>query len=99
MIDTPVWLKLIWASLNLQPEDMLTAIHYPFAIQQAMAGIWTHAWLRQNEILLLTVGCVHEQTDDIVLKDGSIISAGTLCWLDVPARKRQKRLLKRSPVS
>jgi hypothetical protein len=24
VIDDPVWLKLIWASLNLRPEDMLT---------------------------------------------------------------------------
>jgi hypothetical protein len=31
VIDDPVWLKLIWASLNLHPEDMLTEIHYPFS--------------------------------------------------------------------
>lgn len=36
VIDDPVWLRLIWASLNLRPEDMLTGIHYPFA----MHGPW-----------------------------------------------------------
>ncbi|BEM41310.1 integrase (plasmid) [Serratia marcescens] len=94
VIDDPVWLKLIWASLNLRPEDMLTAIHYPFALHQAMAVIWTHAGLRQNEILRLTVGCVHEQTNDIVQEDGGIIPAGTLCWLDVPAGKTSKAFVK-----
>ncbi|ATI83626.1 integrase [Salmonella enterica subsp. enterica] len=94
VIDDPVWLKLIWASLNLRPEDMLTEIHYPFAMHQAMAVIWTHAGLRQNEILRLTVGGVREQTDDIVQEDGSIISAGTLCWLDVPSGKTSKAFVK-----
>ncbi|WP_318351674.1 hypothetical protein [Klebsiella pneumoniae] len=81
------------ASLNLRPEDMLTGIHYPFTMQ-AMAVIWTHAGLRQNEIFRLSVGCVHEQTDDIVHDDGSIIPAGTLCYLDVPAGKTSRAFVK-----
>ena len=68
VIDDPVWLRLIWASLNLRPEDMLTGIHYPFAMHRAMAVIWTHAGLRQNEILRLTTGCVQAQGEDIVQK-------------------------------
>ena len=68
VIDDPVWLRLIWASLNLRPEDMLTGIHYPFAMHRAMAVIWTHAGLRQNEILRLTTGCVQAQGEDIVEK-------------------------------
>jgi len=94
VIDDPVWLKLIWASLNLRQEDMLTEIHYPFAMHQAMAVVWTHAGLRQNEILRLTMGCIREQTDDIVQDDGSIIPAGTLCYLDVPAGKTSKAFVK-----
>lgn len=94
VIDDPVWLKLIWASLNLRPEDMLTDNHYPFALHQAMAVIWTHAGLRQNELLRLSTGCVHEQTDDIVHDDGNIIPAGTLCYLDVPAGKTSKAFVK-----
>lgn len=94
VIDDPVWLKLIWASLNLRPDDMLTGIHYPFTMHQAMAVIWTHAGLRQNEIFRLSIGCVHEQTDDIVHDDGSIIPAGTLCYLDVPAGKTSRAFVK-----
>jgi hypothetical protein len=67
-------------------------------LHQAMAVIWTHAGLRQNEIFRLTSGCIHEQTDDIVQDDGSIISAGTLCYLDVPAGKHQKRSSNQSPA-
>ncbi|MFX2612008.1 tyrosine-type recombinase/integrase [Enterobacter mori] len=94
VIDDPVWLKLIWASLNLQPEDMLSGIHYPFSMHQAMAVIWTHTGLRQNEILRLSMGCVHEQTDDIIQEDGNIIPARTLCYLDVPAGKTSKAFVK-----
>jgi hypothetical protein len=47
VIDDPVWLKLIWASLNLRQEDLLTEIHYPLAMLQAMAVIWTHAGVRK----------------------------------------------------
>ncbi|MEX7625339.1 tyrosine-type recombinase/integrase [Serratia marcescens] len=94
VIDDPVWLRLIWASLNLRPEDMLTGIHYPFAMHQAMAVIWTHAGLRQNEILRLTTGCVQAQGEDIVQEDGSLIPAGTLCYLSVPAGKTSKAFVK-----
>lgn len=69
---------------------MLTEIHYPFTMHQAMAVIWTLAGLRLNEILRLTVGCVRKQTEDIVQDVGSIIPAGMLCWLDVPAGKTSK---------
>lgn len=39
VIDDPVWLKLIWASLNLRHEDLLSDIHYPLSMLQAMAVI------------------------------------------------------------
>jgi hypothetical protein len=81
VIDDPVWLKLIWASLNLRPEDMLTGIHYPFTMHQAMAVIWTHAGLRQNEIFRLSVGCVHEQTDDIVHDDVLSLQERSVIWM------------------
>lgn len=94
VIDDPVWLKLIWSSLHLQPEDMLSEIHYPFSLHQAIAVIWTHAGLRRNEILRLTTGCLQEQLNDIVQEDGSIIPAGTLCYLNVPAGKTSKAFVK-----
>ena len=97
VIDDPVWLKLIWASLNLRHEDLLSDIHYPLSMLQAMAVIWTHAGLRQNELMRLTAGCITLQADDIRREDGNIIPAGTLCYLSVPAGKTSKTFVK--PIS
>ncbi|KOA68120.1 tyrosine-type recombinase/integrase [Pantoea sp. CFSAN033090] len=94
VIDDPVWLKLIWASLNLRQKDLLTEIHYPLAMLQAMAVIWTHAGVRKSELLRLTTGCIAPQADDIVKEDGSIIPAGTLCYLHIPAGKTSKAFVK-----
>ncbi|MEY8773022.1 tyrosine-type recombinase/integrase [Erwinia sp. ACCC 02193] len=97
VIDDPVWLKLVWASLNLRQEDLLSEIHYPLSMLQAMAVIWTHAGLRQNELMRLTAGCIIPQSEDINRDDGSTIPAGTLCYLNVPAGKTSKAFVK--PVS
>ncbi|WP_067437128.1 tyrosine-type recombinase/integrase [Duffyella gerundensis] len=97
VIDDPVWLKLVWASLNLRQEDLLSEIHYPLSMLQAMAVIWTHAGLRQNELMRLTAGCITPQLEDINRDDGSSIPAGTLCYLNVPAGKTSKAFVK--PVS
>ncbi len=64
---------------------------------QAMAVIWTHAGLRQNELMRLTAGCIIPQSEDINRDDGSTIPAGTLCYLNVPAGKTSKAFVK--PVS
>ena len=61
---------------------------------QAMAVIWTHAGLRQNELLRLATGCVTPQAEDIVKEDGSIIPGGTLCYLHIPAGKTSKAFTK-----
>jgi len=97
VIDDPVWLKLVWASLNLRQENLLSEIYYPLSMLQALAVIWTHAGLRQNELMRLTAGCIIPQTEDINRDDGSTIPAGTLCYLSVPAGKTSKAFVK--PVS
>lgn len=94
VIDDAAWLKLIWASLNLEREDLLSEIHYPLALVQAMAVIWTHCGLRQNEIARLELGCVRAQLEDIIADDGSKVEAGTLCYLDVPPSKTFKAYVK-----
>ena len=87
-IDDNFWLKLVWASLNLEPSDRLGEIWYPFEMLQAISVIWTHAGLRQNEITRLRVGCARAQNDPIVDEaTGATIAADTLCYLDVPAGK------------
>lgn len=94
VIDDTIWLKLIWASLNLERDDLLSEIHYPLAMIRAMAVIWTHAGLRRNEITRLVVGCAHAQECDINHEDGSLVKSGTLCYLDIPASKTFKAFVK-----
>ncbi|AZE48318.1 Mobile element protein [Pseudomonas chlororaphis] len=94
VIDDSIWLKLIWASLHLEQEDLLSEIHYPLSMIKAMAVIWTHAGLRSNEIIRLARGCAHAQDNDIAHDDGSLIKAGTLCYLDIPASKTFKEFVK-----
>ncbi|MGO9237210.1 MAG: tyrosine-type recombinase/integrase [Methylocella sp.] len=86
-IDDAVWLKLIWASLNLEPADLIEHSRYPFELLKAMAVVWTHAGLRSNEIVRLRLGCVRPQSDDLVDDTGAVTPAGKLCYLDVPAGK------------
>ena len=68
-------LKLIWASLNLERSDLLSEIHYPLSMVQAIAVVWTHAGLRSNEIMRLDKRCAHPQTNDVVHEDGTIVPA------------------------
>ena len=86
-IDDAVWLKLVWASLNLEEGDRLSEIHYPIELLRAVAVVWTHAGLRGNEIRRLRQGCARAQDDAVVDEAGGITPAGTLCYLDVPAGK------------
>jgi hypothetical protein len=94
VIDDSTWLKLIWASLNLERSDLLSEIHYPLSMVQAIAVVWTHAGLRSNEIMRLDKRCAHPQTNDVVHEDGTIVPAKTLCYLDIPASKTFKAFVK-----
>ncbi len=94
VIDDAMWLRLIWASLNLEQEDLLSDRWYPLALIQALAVVWTHCGLRQNEVSRLAVGCVKAQAEEIVNEDGSTVAAGTLCYLDVPPSKTFRAYVK-----
>lgn len=94
VIDDSTWLKLIWASLNIERKDLLSEIHYPLSMVQAIAVLWTHAGLRNNEIIRLDKGCAHTQTHEVVHEDGTIVPAGTLCYLDIPASKTFQAFVK-----
>lgn len=89
-IDDPVWLKLIWASLNLEAKDLPQAGWYPLELVKAVAVVWTHAGLRRNEIQRLRLNCTRR------LEQGNE-HAKTLCWLDVPVGKNSAAYTK--PVS
>ncbi|MEJ5118637.1 site-specific integrase [Gluconobacter cerinus] len=96
-IDDAAWLKLTWASLNIEPDDLSPDCFYPFALLQAIAVVWTHAGLRSNEIARLRVGCTREQSEDVIDQSGNVVPAGQVCWLDVPEGKTSVAYTK--PVS
>lgn len=86
-IDDAVWLKLTWASLNLEASDFLRDARHPLEMVRAMAVIWTHAGLRSNEVVRLRLGCARPHGDDLAGSSDSAGQGSKLCWLDVPAGK------------
>jgi integrase len=85
VIADDVWAKLLWAGLNLTPEDFVRSrksngeIHtfYPIEMIRALTVVWLFAGLRGDEIRRLRVGCVRWQQDN----------AASVCFLDVPVSK------------
>jgi integrase len=92
VIADDIWAKLMWAGLNLTPEDLpkhgdragAGAPWYPLELVRAVAMLWLFAGLRVDEINRLRVGAIRWQTpDDSSGGDG----AGRVCLLDVPVNK------------
>lgn len=94
IVDERIWTKLIWASLNLQPEDVKRQRHYPFALVRAVGMVWTHAGLRENEIRRLRVGCSVPQLQEINAEHGESVPANTLTYLTVPPSKTAREFVK-----
>ena len=92
-VDEVAWLKLVWASLNLAPEDLPASgatggAVYPFELVRAAAVLWTHAGLRANEITRLRCGSVRAQSDEIADDEtGRRFPAGSVCLVEVPYSK------------
>jgi len=67
-IRQAVWMKLVWASLNLADEDCPQPAGtqarfqpgYSPTLLRAAAVLWTHAGLRSDELSRLEIGCVRE---------------------------------------
>jgi integrase len=85
VIADDVWAKLLWAGLNLRPEDFARGrsvkgeirTFHPIEMTRAITLVWLFAGLRGDEIRRLRLGCMRWQRE----KDSS------LCLLDVPVNK------------
>jgi len=85
IIADDVWAKLLWAGLNVTPEDFASGRNpdgkiytfYPIEMIRALTLVWLFAGLRGDEIRRLRVGCVRWQRDN----------ASSVCFLDVPVNK------------
>lgn len=90
IIDDAAWAKLLWAGLNLVPDDLLPrgprppGIEYPFALMHAAAIVWLFGGLRANELRRLRVGCIHWERH----------TEREICWLSVPPSKSGSSLVR-----
>ncbi len=100
VIADDLWAKLVWAGLNLAPEDLPTSQYrlepvknhrtswYPLKMMRAMAITWLFAGLRSDEFRRLRIGCVRWQREDTQLPaTNEVLPKDAVCWLDVPAHK------------
>jgi integrase len=92
VIADDVWAKLLWAGLNLEPQDCPTNTYglcYPMEMIRAVTLTWLFSGLRSDEIARLRVGCVRWQHDGMPIPgdSGEVLARDAVCLLDVPVHK------------
>jgi integrase len=100
VLEDDIWAKLLWAGLNLTPEDLpirednpdrafvFRGSWYPLPMIRAMVIVWLFAGLRSDELSRLRVGCVRWKRQDVVVSGTDTIhSKGAVCMLEVPTNK------------
>jgi integrase len=92
VIADDVWAKLLWAGLNLEPQDCPTNTYglcYPMEMIRAITLAWLFSGLRSDEIARLRVGCVRWQHDGMPIPgdSGEILARDAVCLLDIPTHK------------
>jgi integrase len=92
VIADEVWAKLLWAGLNIQPEDLPTSynsLRYPIEFLRAVALAWLFSGQRSDEIARPPVGCIRWQHDGFPIPGDSreILARDAVCLLDVPTHK------------
>lgn len=80
VIADDIWAKLLWAGLNLEPNDLLDQRGYPIELVRALTLTWLFSGQRSDEIARLRVGCARWQGDDTRSENG-------ICMLDIPTHK------------
>ncbi len=95
------WAKLVWAGLNVGPEDLprfgrngsggerTATTFYPEPMIRALTLVWLFSGLRSDEIVRLRVGCIRWQEEDISVpgRPGDVLARDAVCMLDVPVNK------------
>ncbi len=91
IIADDVWAKLLWAGLNLAPEDLPTqdSRSHPMKLIKAITLTWLFSGQRSDEIARLRVGCVRWQHDGMPIPGDSseVLARDAVCLLDVPTHK------------
>jgi len=92
VIADDVWAKLLWAGLNLVPDDFPASSagsYYPMELVRAVTLTWLFAGLRSDEVVRLRVGCVRWQHDGLPVRPDAIdvLADDAVCLLDIPVHK------------
>jgi integrase len=92
VIADDIWAKLLWAGLNLEPEDLpgnTADTYYPIQLIRAVTLCWLFSGLRSDELSRLRVGCVRWQHDGqpIAADASDVLAQEAVCLLDVPVHK------------
>jgi len=92
IIADEVWAKLLWAGLNLVPEDFPASSagsYYPMELVRAVTLTWLFAGIRSDEIHRLRVGCIRWQHHGHAIAGNAtdVLATDVVCLLDVPVHK------------
>jgi integrase len=92
VIADDIWAKLLWAGLNVDPEDFPTNTYglcYPIELIRAVTLTWLFGGLRSDEISRLRTGCIRWQHDGFPIPGDSdeVLARDAVCLLDVPTHK------------
>ena len=98
-IEEDKWLRLVWASLDLNDDDC-KGFFAPPRLTRSLAVLWTHSGLRFDEIRRLSVGCVRQVSATLWEEDGTVPEVAELvCELTVPAHKTGNSFVKPVPIA
>ncbi|MFJ9845892.1 tyrosine-type recombinase/integrase [Kitasatospora sp. NPDC101155] len=92
VIADDIWAKLLWAGLNVDPEDFPTNTYglcYPIDLIRAVTLTWLFSGLRSDEIARLRMGCIRWQHDGFPIPGDSdeVLARDAVCLLDIPTHK------------
>ena len=88
VIADDLWAKLLWAGLNLAPDDLPGGPGaHPVDMVRAITLAWLFSGQRSDEIARLRVGCIRWQDDQPPAGDGPRRSDAPVCLLDIPTHK------------
>ena len=91
VIADDIWARLLWAGLNLKPEDLPSpgGQSYPLELIRAVTLTWLFSGQRSDEIARLRVGCIRWQHDGAGIRgdDHRVLARDAVCLLDVPVHK------------
>jgi integrase len=92
VIADDIWAKLLWAGLNIEPDDLPTSystLRYPLEFLRAVCLVWLFSGQRSAEIARLRVGCIRWQHDGFPIPGDSreVLARDAVCLLDIPTHK------------